>query len=55
MSDKDIETMAVMVANRAVDVEATEQLEKRNRLGVALEAFCQAIANSNAEQQDEEL
>jgi hypothetical protein len=51
MSDKDIETMAVMVAHRAVDIEATEQVEKRNGLGLALEAFCRAIAD-NSEQQN---
>ena len=56
MSDKDIETMAVMVAHRAVDVEATEQVEKRNGLGLAIEAFCRAIAESNREQSnDDEL
>ena len=53
-NDKDIETLAVMVAHRAVDIEATEKLKKKDRLGVALEAFCNALKNS-VEEQDEEL
>ena len=53
MSDKDTKTLAVMIANRAADIEATEQLEKPNRLGRALEAFCNAMKASVKEQSEE--
>ena len=50
---KDVKTLAVMIANRAADIEATEQLEKRDRLGLALEAFCNAMKASVKEQNEE--
>ena len=53
---KDIKTLAVMIANRAADIEATEQLEKKHRLEAALEAFCRVVADGKAQPiQDEEL
>ncbi len=56
MSDKDTKTLAAMIAHRAIDIEVTEQIEKPNRLGVALEAFCAAMGASVEEQKaDEEL
>ena len=56
MSDKDTKTLAVMIANRAADIEATEELKKKDRLGLALEAFCDAMKASVKEQEaDEEL
>ena len=50
MSDKDTKTLAVMIANRAADIEATEQLEKRDRLGLALGELCNALKASSDEQ-----
>jgi len=47
MSDEqDIETMAVMIANRAALIEVLKRMdvgERRNKKGVALEAFCKAV------------
>jgi len=51
---KDVKTLAVMIANRAADIEATEELKKKDRLGLALEAFCNALKNSVDEQTAEE-
>ena len=50
---KDVKTLAVMIANRAADIEATEELKKKDRLGLALEAFCNALNNSVEEQKNE--
>ena len=47
---KDIETLAVMIANRAADIEATEQLKKQDRLGLALGELCNALKASSDEQ-----
>lgn len=53
MSDKDTKTLAVMIANRVADIEATRQLKKRNGLGLALQAFCDAMKTSGQEQNEE--
>ena len=47
---KDIKTLAVMIANRAVDIEATEKLKKKDRLGLAIMALCKALKNNTGEQ-----
>ena len=47
MSDeKDVETMAVMIANRAALIEVLKRMDmgkRRDKKGVALEAFCKAV------------
>ena len=52
MSDKDTKTLAVMIANRAADIEATEEL-KKDRLGLALRELCNALKASFKEQDTE--
>ena len=43
MRDKDAKTLAVMIANRAADIEATKELKKRSRLDLALGELCRAL------------
>lgn len=48
---KDIKTLAVMIANRAADIEATEKLKKKDRLGLAIMALCHALKDNTEEQE----
>jgi len=50
MSDNDIKTMAVMIANRAADIEATEQTkERRDNSKLAFKAFCEGLCGRERE------
>jgi len=50
MSDKDIKTMAVMIANRAAYCVATKEFERRkDRRRAALESFCEGLKGYSRE------